>query len=167
MLYKQFKNIYNTFCIDMFRYLYDNRFYFSMVCHISKVSFNPPLPEEIVQKFGPFPHFILAGYTFESLYIRDDKVTFEAGFGSDDEGNFVEVSIDGIYQIIIGVRVIFSRVDPEVAFQQEEEEEEEEESHQNTHQNTHQNALSLDEQESIQALFSNQDNLKIIQDLKK
>ncbi|ACZ12650.1 hypothetical protein [Sulfurospirillum deleyianum] len=75
--------------------------HFSILTNISDVTFDPMLPESITQNFKPITMFFLAGYTFESTYIQEDMVYFEAGFGSDNFGSLVSVPLDGILQIVI------------------------------------------------------------------
>ncbi len=57
---------------------------FSILTNIADVTFDPPLPVEISQNFKPITMFFLAGYTFESTQIYNGKISFEAGFGSDN-----------------------------------------------------------------------------------
>jgi hypothetical protein len=73
----------------------------------SGVSFNPELPEEIYSGFGNFTLFALAGYTFQSAYIENNVLIFEAGFGKENFGSIVRVDIDRILQIIKDETPIF------------------------------------------------------------
>jgi len=45
--------------------------------------------------------FFLAGYTFESTQLYNGKMSFEAGFGSDNFGSLVSLPVEAILQIII------------------------------------------------------------------
>ena len=74
---------------------------FSILTNISDVTFDPALPSEISQNFKPITMFFLAGYTFESTQIYNGKISFEAGFGSDNFGSLVSLSIEAVLQIII------------------------------------------------------------------
>ena len=74
---------------------------FSILTNISDVTFDPALPSEISQNFKPITMFFLAGYTFESTQIYNGKISFEAGFGSDNFGSLVSLPIEAVLQIII------------------------------------------------------------------
>lgn len=80
---------------------------FGILCKIDEVSFNPPLPQEISDEFRPLTLFFLAGYTFESARIEDGYLLFEAGFGSENFGSVVSVSLLSILQIIIDETPVF------------------------------------------------------------
>lgn len=74
---------------------------FGILCKIEEISFNPPLPESIDGEFRPLTLFFLAGYTFETARIEKEMLIFEAGFGSDNFGSVVSVSLLSIMQIIV------------------------------------------------------------------
>jgi hypothetical protein len=74
---------------------------FSILTNISDVTFDPELPAEIRQNFKPITMFFLAGYTFESTQVYNGRISFEAGFGSDNFGSLVSLPIEAILQIII------------------------------------------------------------------
>jgi len=59
------------------------------------------LPESINAEFRSLTLFFLAGYTFESAYVQDDMLVFEAGFGPENFGSIVSVPLLSIMQIII------------------------------------------------------------------
>ncbi|MCD6258786.1 MAG: hypothetical protein J7J31_04185 [Helicobacteraceae bacterium] len=74
---------------------------FGILCKIGDVSFDPPLPSSINSEFRSLTLFFLAGYTFESAYIQDDMLYFEAGFGPENFGSIVRVPLLSIMQVII------------------------------------------------------------------
>lgn len=74
---------------------------FSILTNIADVTFDTPLPAEIRQNFKPITMFFLAGYTFESTQLYNGKMSFEAGFGSDNFGSLVSLPVEAILQIII------------------------------------------------------------------
>lgn len=75
--------------------------HFGILCKIGDVSFDPPLPPSINSEFRSLTLFFLAGYTFESAYIQDDVLYFEAGFGPENFGSIVRVPLLSIMQVII------------------------------------------------------------------
>lgn len=80
---------------------------FGILCKVEDVGFNPPLPQEISDEFRPLTVFFLAGYTFESARIEDDYLVFEAGFGNENFGSVVSVSLLSILQVIIDETPVF------------------------------------------------------------
>lgn len=74
---------------------------FSVLTNVNEISFNPPLPKDIIDTFKPITMFVLAGYTFESCCIDEHDITFEAGFGAENFGSFVSIPILSILQVII------------------------------------------------------------------
>ena len=74
---------------------------FSILTNIADVTFDPPLPAEIRQNFKPITMFFLAGYTFESTQLYNGKMSFEAGFGSDNFGSLVSLPVESVLQVII------------------------------------------------------------------
>ncbi len=80
---------------------------FGILCKIEDVSFEPRLPESINSEFRPLTLFFLAGYTFETAEIIDNKLIFEAGFGAENFGSLVSVPLLSIMQIIIDETPVF------------------------------------------------------------
>ncbi|WP_233704445.1 hypothetical protein [Helicobacter cynogastricus] len=110
----------NQHCLDNLHFLHANRVNFSVFCDLSKVRFEPLLPRDLLEGFGTFVLFVLAGYTFESLKIQHQEISFEAGLGDDIETT-VNIALEGIVQIIIKDKndanvVLFNRSDPKNIF---------------------------------------------------
>jgi len=74
---------------------------FGILCKLEEVTFEPPLPEEISAEFRPMTLFFLAGYTFDTASIVDEKLIFEAGFGVENFGSVVAVPLLSIMQVIV------------------------------------------------------------------
>ncbi len=92
---------------DILDFLLENGINFSILTNISEVNFDPALPVEIGDSFKPITMFVLAGYTFESVSVYDDMISFEAGFGADNFGSLVSAPISSILQIIVEDTPIF------------------------------------------------------------
>ncbi|MDD5373756.1 MAG: hypothetical protein PHO62_10075 [Sulfurimonas sp.] len=90
------KNIENLIIL-----LFEKDQNFGVLCKIEHISFEPPLPKSISSEFRPMTLFFLAGYTFDTASIVDDKIVFEAGFGADNFGSIVTVPLLSIMQIIV------------------------------------------------------------------
>lgn len=90
------KNIENLIIL-----LFEKDQNFGILCKIEHITFEPALPKEISTEFRPMTLFFLAGYTFDTATIVEEKLVFEAGFGSDNFGSIVSVPLWSIMQIIV------------------------------------------------------------------
>ncbi|MDQ1245307.1 MAG: hypothetical protein QG565_1648 [Campylobacterota bacterium] len=90
------KNIQNLII-----YLFEKDKPFGVLCKIEHITFEPPLPKEIIEEFRSMTLFFLAGYTFDTAAIVGDNLVFEAGFGSDNFGSLVTVPLLSIVQVIV------------------------------------------------------------------
>jgi len=93
--------------LDMLGYLFQKEQNFGVLCKIEDVSFSPELPEYMQDGFSHLTLFFLAGYTYESAYIEEDYLIFEAGFGVENFGSVVSVPLLSIVQAIVEETPIF------------------------------------------------------------
>ncbi len=121
-LLQKYNAMTDQHCRDCLYFLHHNRINFSIFCDLSKVRFEPLLPQDLLESFGAFVLFVLAGYTFESLkiYRETPEISFEAGLGDNIETT-VKITLSGIVQIIIKDKndsnvVLFNRCDPSMLF---------------------------------------------------
>lgn len=94
-------------CYNMLSFLIYQNTEFSIVVNTEFTSFNPPLPEHLDVKKNPYVLFALGGYTFESIKLEKDSISFHAGFGPDDFATFVNVDLAAITQIQVENNVLF------------------------------------------------------------
>lgn len=80
---------------------------FSVVTQIKHISFNPELPRNIAKILNDVTLFALDGYTLNSAHIKDTTLLFEAGFGGENFGSVVSVSLGAIMQILIEDTPVF------------------------------------------------------------
>ncbi|MDR2789526.1 MAG: hypothetical protein LBB59_00885 [Campylobacteraceae bacterium] len=80
---------------------------FSVITNTARVSFNPPLPENIIKMFQKASVFELYGYTLSTAKIEEGALCFEAGFGENDFASLVSVPIGAILQIFIDNTPLF------------------------------------------------------------
>ncbi len=80
---------------------------FSITANINATSFNPDLSDDIKKNFSQYTLFSLANYTFESIMLHDDNISFEAGFGEENIGSVVTIPYIAIFQIIIDESILF------------------------------------------------------------
>lgn len=96
-----YKNITQQYLSDTISILFDENKYFSIVCEVEYIEFEPYLPHEIYAQFGKSVLFSLSSYTYESAKIEDGYFIFEAGFGKDNFGAVVAMPLLAIKQIIV------------------------------------------------------------------
>ncbi|MDR1615060.1 MAG: hypothetical protein LBS26_05785 [Campylobacteraceae bacterium] len=80
---------------------------FSVVTDITRVSFNPPLPEDIAKRFQPATLFDIYGYTLTSAKIEKGMLIFEAGFGENNFASFVNIPTGAVLQIFMDNNPLF------------------------------------------------------------
>jgi hypothetical protein len=74
---------------------------FSVAAEVEHIQIDPPLPRSIVKGFGETALFVLAGYTFESAWVDESHLVFEAGFGEDNIGAHVSIPLLALKQIFV------------------------------------------------------------------
>ncbi|PAF51723.1 hypothetical protein BKH43_00330 [Helicobacter sp. 13S00401-1] len=95
------KNILARHAKEIFVSLIESKSNFALVCSIDKTSFDPELPTDISENFGPLTMFILAGFTFESIELGSEYMSFEAGFGPKNIGSVVSLPYHSVHQILL------------------------------------------------------------------
>ena len=94
-------------CYEVISRLVELKVEFAIVANTRFCSYEPQLPDDLNPSKNPLVMFILAGYTFESIELKRDKITFHAGFGPNDFATFVSVDLGAITQIQVQDSVIF------------------------------------------------------------
>lgn len=92
---------------ELLLFLFEQEQNFGILCKIEHLTFEPDLPESIRNDFRPMTLFFLAGYTFESARLDNGTLLFEAGFGEENIGSFVQVPLLSIMQVIVDETPIF------------------------------------------------------------
>jgi hypothetical protein len=65
---------------------------------------------DLKDNLSKFSLFTLAGYTFQSAYIKEESLFFEAGFGKDNFGSLVQIPFSSIFQIIKNDNIVFINI---------------------------------------------------------
>jgi hypothetical protein len=112
MLYEMIKNegymnLMRKHIQELILFLFEQEQNFGILCRVEHLAFEPPLPENIRNDFRPMTLFFLAGYTFESARLDNNTLVFEAGFGEENIGSFVQVPLLSIMQVIVDETPIF------------------------------------------------------------
>ncbi len=97
----QFQNIMHEHILNIIEFLFEEEQEFGVACEIEFVKFDPPLPKEIIKSLPTITLFMLANYSFESASIDEDFLQFEAGFGTQNFGSFVQIPILAIKQLFV------------------------------------------------------------------
>ena len=51
--------------------------------------------------------FTLANYTYTTIELTHDSISFEAGFGAENFGSFVTIPLNGIFQIVLDQSILY------------------------------------------------------------
>ncbi len=92
---------------DIIVFLLDNKQEFSITANITPISFNPALPEEIKSQLHKFSLFVLSNYTYTTIEINEEFLSFEAGFGNENFGSVVKIPLHAIFQIIVDDSILY------------------------------------------------------------
>ena len=80
---------------------------FSITANIEPITFNPELPKVIKDQMHKFSLFILSNYTYTTVQVDDNYISFEAGFGNENFGSVVKIPLYAIFQIVIDESILY------------------------------------------------------------
>ena len=80
---------------------------FSITANIQPINFTPELPKVIKDQMHKFSLFTLSNYTYTTVQIDDNYISFEAGFGNENFGSVVKIPLYAIFQIIIDESILY------------------------------------------------------------
>lgn len=80
---------------------------FSITANIEPITFNPELPSVIKNQLSRYSLFVLSNYTYTTIQIDDEYLSFEAGFGSENFGSVVKIPLHAIFQIIVDESILY------------------------------------------------------------
>ena len=80
---------------------------FSITANIEPITFTPELPKVIKDQMHKFSLFILSNYTYTTIQINNEYMTFEAGFGNENFGSVVKIPLYAIFQIVIDESILY------------------------------------------------------------
>ncbi len=78
---------------------------FSIIANIEPITFDPSLPKSI--NLNKFSLFILSNYTYTTIQIDEEFLSFEAGFGDENFGSSVKVPLHSIFQIVVDESILY------------------------------------------------------------
>ena len=106
----EFQELIQNHCKEQINFFISKGIDFSVVANISNITFEPDLPNDLKDNLSKFSLFSLAGYTFQSAYIKEESLFFEAGFGKDNFGSLVQIPFSSIFQIIKNDNIVFINI---------------------------------------------------------
>ena len=80
---------------------------FSITANIEPITFNPELPKVIKDQMHKFSLFILSNYTYTTIQVDDEFLSFEAGFGNENFGSVVKIPLHAVFQIIVDESILY------------------------------------------------------------
>jgi hypothetical protein len=80
---------------------------FSITANIEPISFDPELPKTIKDQMHKFSLFILSNYTYTTVQVDNEYVSFEAGFGNENFGSVVKIPLHAVFQIVVDESILY------------------------------------------------------------
>ena len=80
---------------------------FSITANIEPITFTPELPSVIKNQLSKFSLFLLSNYTYTTIQIDDEYLSFEAGFGSENFGSVEKIPLHAVFQMVVGEAIIY------------------------------------------------------------
>ena len=104
---EEYKDLVENQIKENIFFLLDKNQEFSITANIEPVTFNPELPSVIKNQMHKFSLFTLSNYTYTTIQIDDEYMSFEAGFGNENFGSVVKIPLYAIFQIIIDESILY------------------------------------------------------------
>ncbi len=102
-----YRNLMEEQIRDIIDYLLVHNEEFSLTANIKGASFDPEMPEGISEGFSPFTMFSLTNYTYSTIVIDENNISFEAGFGKENFGSTVTIPLFAIFQLVVNDSILF------------------------------------------------------------
>lgn len=103
----EYKELLEGQIFEVIEFLLEKEEEFSITANINGVSFNPEVPETIAESFPHFTLFTLANYTYTTIELTQNSISFETGFGAENFGSVVTIPLYAIFQIVIDESILF------------------------------------------------------------
>ena len=104
---EDYKNLVEKQIKENILFLLDRNQEFSITANIEPITFTPELPKVIKDQMHKFSLFILSNYTYTTIQIDNEFMSFEAGFGNENFGSVVKIPLFAIFQIIVDESVLY------------------------------------------------------------
>ena len=104
---EEYKDLVESQIKENILFLLEKNQEFSITANIEPITFTPELPKVIKDQMHKFSLFILSNYTYTTIQINDEYMTFEAGFGNENFGSVVKIPLYAIFQIVIDESILY------------------------------------------------------------
>ena len=104
---EEYKNLVEKQIKENILFLLQKNQEFSITANIEPITFTPELPKVIKDQMHKFSLFILSNYTYTTIQIDNQFMSFEAGFGNENFGSVVKIPLFAIFQIIVDESVLY------------------------------------------------------------
>jgi hypothetical protein len=104
---EEYKDLVENQIKENIFFLLDKNQEFSITANIEPITFTPELPKVIKDQMNKFSLFILSNYTYTTVEIDDDFISFEAGFGNENFGSVVKIPLHAIFQIVVDESILY------------------------------------------------------------
>ena len=62
---------------------------------------------DIKNQLSKFSLFTLSNYTYTTIQVDDNYISFEAGFGNENFGSVVKIPLHAIFQIVVDESILY------------------------------------------------------------
>ena len=104
---EEYKNLVEKQIKENVHFLLDKNQEFSITANIEPITFTPELPSVIKNQMHKFSLFTLSNYTYTTIQIDNEYMSFEAGFGNENFGSVVKIPLHAIFQIIVDESILY------------------------------------------------------------
>ncbi len=104
---EEYKNLVEKQIKENVHFLLDKNQEFSITANIEPITFTPELPSVIKNQMHKFSLFTLSNYTYTTIQIDNEYISFEAGFGNENFGSVVKIPLHAIFQIIVDESILY------------------------------------------------------------
>ena len=104
---EEYKNLIENQIKETVFFLLEKNQEFSITANIEPVTFTPELPSVIRNQMHKFSLFTLSNYTYTTVQIDDDYMSFEGGFGNENFGSVVKIPLHAIFQIVVDESILY------------------------------------------------------------
>ncbi len=103
----KYRNLMEEQIKDIIDYLLVHNEEFSITANLKGVKFSPEIPQTIADNFSKFTMFTLSNYTYSTIEVTDNSISFEAGFGEENFGATVTIPFYAVFQVVINDSILF------------------------------------------------------------
>lgn len=104
---EEYKQLVEIQIKDTILFLLNKNQEFSITANITPIFFEPELPKTIKDQMHKFSLFILSNYTYTTVQVNNEYVSFEAGFGNENFGSVVKIPLHAVFQIIVDESILY------------------------------------------------------------